>query len=91
MATYLAAHPFPGKVVSIDLASSKLPPDIQRRFGATPQLLVVDRTGFVRRAWTGALFGDRQTEAEAYFGVRLPGVKMAGGIAAVTPAIAATR
>jgi hypothetical protein len=91
VSTYLASHPFPGKVVAVDLTRTKLPDDIVRRFRSTPQLLVVARGGLIRRSWSGALFGRRQAEAEQYFGLKLPGVSMVGGVAVLASDSAATR
>jgi hypothetical protein len=88
---YLANHPFPGKVIAVDLNKTQLPDDIVNRFRSTPQLLVVAPDGLIRRAWSGALFDDRQTEAEGYFGLKLPGAHMVGGVAAPESAGAATR
>lgn len=78
---YLETHPFPGRVVAVDLDKTNLPDEVARRFTSTPQLLVVGAGGLIRRAWSGALFDERQTEAEGYFGLTLPGVNMVGGVA----------
>jgi len=79
---YLTNHPFPGKVVSIDMSSAGLPEDVVKRFATTPQLMVVAPGGLIRRVWSGALFDHRQREAEGYFGLTLPGARMVGGMAA---------
>jgi hypothetical protein len=81
---YLRTHPFPGHVTSVDLRQTNLADDLVRRLRSTPQLLVVERGGFIRRAWSGAFFGDRQRDAEKFFGVTLPGVTMKAGIAVLT-------
>lgn len=90
VSTYLASQPFPGKVVAVDMSKTKLPENLVRRFASTPQLLVVAPGGLIRRAWSGALFGHRQTEAEGYFGLKLPGARLVGGVAVPESARAAT-
>ena len=81
VSNYLQTHPFPGTVVALDLDKAKLPDDLRRRFGSTPQLLVVAERGKIRMAWSGALFGRRQAEVEQHFRLRLPGIRMVGGVA----------
>ena len=85
VAKYLATRPFPGPVLSVDLGRTQLSDEAVRRFGSTPQLLVVDSGGRIRQAWSGALFGSRQVEAEQYVGISLPGIRMVGGTAAPEP------
>lgn len=91
VATYLARQPFPGTVLGVDMSKAKLPEDLVKRFASTPQLLVVAPGGLIRRAWSGALFGERQTEAEGYFGLKLPGARMVGGVAVSESADSTTR
>ncbi len=39
---------------------------------ATPQTIVVEHDGTVRKVWLGAYAGDTKRDVEAFFGVRLP-------------------
>ncbi len=81
VSAYLTTHPFPGEVLGVDLTTPMVAGDTAQRFSSTPQLLVISRGGLIRRAWSGALFDDRQEEAEGYFGVRLPGAHLVAGVA----------
>jgi hypothetical protein len=69
---YLKRQPFPGRVIVAD--GSRLPAEQANDLGVTPQLLVVDQSGAIQRAWAGALFGAKLAEAEAFFKAKLPGV-----------------
>ena len=40
----------------------------------TPHTIVIDGKGMVKRVWTGAFTGARQSEVESFFNVRLPGL-----------------
>lgn len=74
--TYLEERPYPG-VVGVARPPG-VPDELARNLGATPQLVVVDRGGRVQQVWMGALFDARQREAELFFGVSLPGLRIAG-------------
>jgi len=72
LASYLAKYPIP---VSVFVTRrDALTEDDNRKLGVTPQTIVVDRNGRVVRIWVGALFEQRQEEAQRFFGIRLPGV-----------------
>ena len=84
---YLDDQPFPGEVWVVD--SDGLAEATADRLSSYPQLLVVDSGGIVTRSWAGALYGDRQRDAEAFWAVSLPGLlilsKPAGGAIPTEP------
>ncbi|MEZ5317289.1 MAG: hypothetical protein R2752_07820 [Vicinamibacterales bacterium] len=73
---YFRRHPFPGRLLILDLDAVE--PIVALRFAGTPQLLVVDDHGTIQRAWAGALYGERQSEVEHFFGLVLPGIASSG-------------
>jgi hypothetical protein len=72
LADYLRRHPFPGDVLFVD--PSLLAHDLMVDITVTPQMVVVDQRGRIRKAWVGALMGSRQAEVATFFNVVLPGV-----------------
>jgi hypothetical protein len=72
LGSYLKTRPFPGKVLVVDVKN--LPSEIESELDGTPQLLVIDKGGLIRKAWPGALFDDRKQAVETFFGVQLPGL-----------------
>jgi len=77
VAKYVTQHPFLRRLPVIaeidarDLLAYKL--------RSTPQTLVIDRNGVIKKVWLGALALDQQAEAEAYFGIKLPGARGPAG------------
>jgi hypothetical protein len=43
-------------------------------FSGTPEIIVLSKEGRVMAEWSGALQGKKMTEAEQFFGVKLPGI-----------------
>ena len=45
------------------------------RLGSTPQTIVVSPEGRVLQDWVGAYVGEQKSQVEAFFHVRLPGLR----------------
>jgi hypothetical protein len=76
---YLQSTKLPFDVSVVD--QSTLPKTI--RFDSTPQMILINSTGRVSKVWTGALDGDRKTQAEEFFHLKLPGLPAAGAAAKI--------
>jgi hypothetical protein len=66
--------PFP--VLAVNAKQLGRPAELAflKQLGVTPQLIVVEPGGMVRKAWTGALTPQTQDEVERFFGLTLPGL-----------------
>lgn len=83
---YIAENhaPFPVYLVSSQEQIKSLHLD------GTPQTLVVDATGKVKKAWQGAYLESNQKEIEKFFGVKLPGLQEIAAGPAVNSNIASS-
>ncbi len=74
---HLLTQPLPFDVFLID---RELAGDLPL-LDATPMTLFIDRSGQIKRAWMGAFIDIRQSQIEATFNLRLPGLTSAPGSA----------
>jgi peroxiredoxin len=67
---YVREHGFEFQILALSPASRGA-----LKLGGTPQMLVVGSDGHLLKNWSGAPQGALQAEIEAFFGIRLPGLR----------------
>jgi hypothetical protein len=65
---------FPLYRVDADALRRRGQANFLKEFDPTPQMIVIDRDGQVRKVWIGALQGSMQSDVERFFKVELPGL-----------------